>query len=122
VAIGVADQEKVIGRTKLDSVELEGDAMPATSHVSRTVVEEDGAELKIFRRNTAYGTVSDHGTMFVGFAARQRILDLMLRRMAGATEDGLRDALTRYTTPVSGAYYFIPSVAALAGFVPEEAD
>lgn len=40
----------------------------------------------------------------------------------GATADGLRDALTRYTTPVSGAYYFIPSVTVLAGFAPEAAD
>lgn len=121
-ALPVAEQEKVIGRTKPDSVELAEDVMPATSHVSRNVVEEDGAELKIFRRNVAYGTATDHGTMFVGFAAQQRILDLMLRRMAGATADGLRDALTLYTTPVSGAYYFIPPTGALAGFAPEEAD
>ncbi|WP_045875102.1 Dyp-type peroxidase [Pseudofrankia sp. DC12] len=121
-ALPVAEQEKVIGRTKADSVELAEDVMPATSHVSRNVVEEDGEELKIFRRNVAYGTATDHGTMFVGFAAQQRILDLMLRRMAGATEDGLRDALTLYTTPVSGAYYFIPPVTALAGFAPEDDD
>jgi porphyrinogen peroxidase len=118
----VAEQEKVIGRTKPDSVELDETAMPATSHVSRNVISEDGAELKIFRRNVAYGTATDHGTMFVGFAAQQRILDLMLRRMAGATEDGLRDALTRYTTPVTGAYYFVPAVGALSGFAPEDAD
>ncbi len=41
----------MIGRTKADSVELDEGVMPATSHVSRTVVEEDGEELKIFRRN-----------------------------------------------------------------------
>lgn len=35
--------------------------------------------------------------------------------MAGA-EDGIRDALTRYATPVSGAYYFVPSVEALRRF------
>jgi len=30
------------------------------------------------------------------------------------TLEGLaRDALTRYTTPVSGAYYFVPSVESL---------
>ena len=39
----------------------------------------------------------------------------MLARMAGA-EDGIRDALTRYTTAVSGAYYFVPSVEALRRF------
>jgi putative iron-dependent peroxidase len=121
-ALGVAGQEKVIGRTKVDSVELDEDVMPATSHVSRTVVEQDGRELKIFRRNVAFGTPTDHGTVFVGFAAEQRVLDLMLRRMAGATEDGQRDALTLYTAPVTGAYYFVPSLPALAGFAPQVAD
>lgn len=32
----------------------------------------------------------------------------MLESMAGLT-NGVRDALTRYTHPLSGAYYFVPS-------------
>ncbi len=105
-------QELVIGRTKPDSVELAEDVMPEDSHVSRTTVEEDGDERKIFRRNTAYGTPTAFGTVFVGFSADQQRLDRMLRRMAGA-EDGLRDKLTYYSTPLTGAYYFVPSLQAL---------
>jgi porphyrinogen peroxidase len=112
-SLSVAEQELVIGRTKADSIELDEGRQPPTSHVSRTVVEEDGAELKIYRRNTAYGTVRDHGTMFVGFCAAQHPLAEMLRRMAGVG-DGIRDALTRYTMPLTGAYYVIPPVEALA--------
>jgi putative iron-dependent peroxidase len=67
---------------------------------------------KIFRRNTPYGTVTDHGTMFVGFSAAQRPLATMLESMAGLTS-GVRDALTLYTTPLTGAYYFVPSTDAL---------
>jgi len=37
--------------------------------------------------------------------------------MAG-TEDGIRDALTRYATPLTGAYYFCPSVGSLQAFAP----
>ena len=37
-------QERVIGRTKLASIELAEDVMPEDSHVSRTTVEEDGEE------------------------------------------------------------------------------
>ena len=59
--------------------------------------------------------------MFVGFGADQWRLDRMLRRMAGA-EDGLRDALTRYTTPLTGAYYFVPSLQALQRFAPKDDD
>jgi putative iron-dependent peroxidase len=106
-------QEHVIGRTKPDSVELPEDVMPADAHVPRTTVDEGGEERKIFRRNTSYGNVADFGTVFVGFSADQQRLDRMLRRMAGA-EDGIRDALTRYSTPLTGAYYFVPSLQAMA--------
>jgi putative iron-dependent peroxidase len=102
-----ADQERVMGRTKLDSVELAD--MPEDSHVASTDQERFG---DIFRRNMPYGTVTEHGTVFVGFSAHQRRLSAMLDSMAGITT-GVRDALTRYTRPVTGAYYFIPSIEAL---------
>ena len=106
-ALPVAEQERVIGRTKPDSVELEDKA--PESHVASTDQERFG---DIFRRNTPYGTVTDHGTMFVGFAAEQRPLSVMLESMAGLVS-GERDALTRYSRPVTGAYYFVPSIEAL---------
>ena len=106
-ALPVQSQEAVIGRTKPDSVELE--PRPDDSHVASTDQDRFG---KIFRRNMPYGTVSDHGTMFVGFSAAQRPLAAMLESMAGLA-GGTRDALTRYTTPLTGAYYFVPSIEAL---------
>jgi putative iron-dependent peroxidase len=112
-------QENVMGRTKPDSIELDDDIKPADSHVARTVLEVDGEELPIFRRNVAFGSVSRHGTAFVGFSRDQWRLEEMLRRMAGVG-DGVRDALTRYTQPVTGAYYTVPSVDALARFAPPE--
>ena len=66
--IPVQEQERAMGRTKPDSVELAEEVMPPDSHVSRTVLEVDGEEQHIFRRNVAYGGVSDHGTAFVGFS------------------------------------------------------
>ncbi|RKS75422.1 putative iron-dependent peroxidase [Motilibacter peucedani] len=114
-ALPTGAQERIIGRTLADSVELDEDDMPRDSHVKRTVLERDGVELPIFRRNVAYGGVTDHGTMFVGFSVEQYRLAEMLRRMAGA--DGVRDALTRYTTPLTGAYYVVPSVEALRGLL-----
>jgi putative iron-dependent peroxidase len=103
----VSQQERVMGRTKLDSVEL--DDKPSDSHVASTDQDQYG---KIFRRNMPYGTVTDHGTMFVGFSADQRRLSTMLESMAGL-RTGVRDALTRYTRPISGAYYFVPSTESL---------
>jgi putative iron-dependent peroxidase len=113
--LAVEEQEKVIGRTKLDSTELDEEVRGAQSHVSRNVIEVNGVEQHIFRRNAPYGTATEHGTMFIGFSCEQQRLARMLNRMAGA-EEGIRDALTRYTTAVSGAYYFVPSVEALRRF------
>jgi putative iron-dependent peroxidase len=118
-ALPVEKQERVMGRTKLDSIEFAENVMPDDSHVSRTTVDQNGEERKIFRRNTAYGNVTEHGTVFVGFSADQYRLDRMLKRMAG-TEGGVRDALTRYTTPLTGAYYFVPSLQALRRFAVED--
>jgi porphyrinogen peroxidase len=101
------EQEQVMGRDKLNSVEL--DDKPDDSHVASTDQDEFG---KIFRRNMPYGTVTDHGTMFVGFSSEQRPLSAMLDGMAGL-DDGTRDALTRYTRPLTGAYYFVPSTESL---------
>jgi putative iron-dependent peroxidase len=114
-ALPVEGQEKVIGRTKQTSIELAEEVRGAQSHVSRTVIEVNGIEQHIFRRNAPFGTATEHGTMFIGFSSDQQRLARMLARMAGA-EDGIRDALTRYTTAVSGAYYFVPSVEALRRF------
>jgi len=108
-SLPVASQEQVIGRTKDESVELE-DRAPQ-SHVGRTDQERFG---KIFRRNMPYGTVTEHGTMFVGFSAEQRRLSAMLESMAGVT-DGVRDALTGYARALTGAYYFVPSIQSLRG-------
>jgi porphyrinogen peroxidase len=115
-------QEKAMGRTKADSIELSDEDMPPDSHVARTVVEVDGEELDIFRRNVAYGGVTDHGTVFVGFSHDQWRMAEMLRRMAGVG-DGVRCAFTRYVRPLTGAYYVVPSVEALvriAGPAPDE--
>jgi len=110
-ALPVAGQEGVMGRAKLDSVELENKA--SDSHVASTDQERFG---KIFRRNMPFGTVTNHGTVFVGFSAEQHRLSEMLESIAGLA-GGARDALTRYTRPTTGAYYFVPSTEDVRRFI-----
>lgn len=117
-ALSTAEQEKAMGRTKDRSIEFAEDKMPADAHVARAKDIVDGEERDIFRRNVPYGNVMEHGTIFVGFSAQQSRLQRMLERMAGS-EDGIRDALTRFTKPLTGAYYVVPSVTALKAFSPE---
>jgi len=106
--LGVAGQEHAMGRRKSDSEEL--DPKPPASHVARNDQDRLG---KIFRRNVAYGDVHDHGTIFVGFCAKQSTLATMLEAMVGL-DGGPRDELTLFTRALTGAYYFIPSADALA--------
>jgi putative iron-dependent peroxidase len=106
-ALPMNQQERIMGRTKPDGIELEN--KPSDSHVARTDQDEFG---HIFRRNMPYGSVGNHGTMFVGFSADQKRLSRMLDSMAGLLT-GTRDALTRFTQPLTGSYYFVPSVESL---------
>ena len=115
-SVAVSEQELVIGRLKSDSTELED--KPDDSHVASTDQDRFG---KIFRRNMPYGTVMNHGTMFVGFSADQSRLSAMLESMAGL-DNGRRDALTYYARPLTGAYYFVPASDSLRRFIPSEED
>jgi putative iron-dependent peroxidase len=115
-SLPVAQQELVIGRRKLGGEEL--DPKPRTSHVARTDQDRFG---KILRRNIGYGTLTLHGTIFVGFSQDRARLDAMLDSMV-ARGGGERDRLTDFAHPVTGAYYFVPSSEALADFAAEPTD
>jgi porphyrinogen peroxidase len=114
-ALPVAEQEQVFGRTKAESVELEGAAKPPTAHIARVEIEDaSGVELPIYRRSVPYGTVFEHGLYFVAFTADRARFDTMLSRMFGTDGDGLHDHLTDFSRPVSGAYYYAPPLNVLA--------
>lgn len=104
-------QEHVIGRTKLESIELDDDIQPENSHVSRTVVEDDeGEELAILRHSLPYGDgKGDQGLFFIAYTNDLSIIDSMLLRMFGTSGDGIHDRLLHFVTPKDGAYYFAPS-------------
>jgi putative iron-dependent peroxidase len=111
----VADQEAVIGRTKQESIELSNTAKPATAHIARVEIHDaGGSELPIYRRSVPYGSVTEYGLYFVAFSGERSRFDVMLERMFGRADDGLRDRLTDFSRAVSGGYYFAPSLNALA--------
>ena len=107
-ALAAAEQERVIGRTKPDSVELED--LPPNSHLGRVVhSDEDGEEIEIYRRSVPYGTTTEAGLYFLAFTDDLAKIDLMLGSMFGATGDGRHDRLVTFSETVSGAYYYAPS-------------
>jgi len=101
-------QEHVFGRSKLDSIEMDDEVKPENAHIARVVIEEDGEELQIVRHSLPYGNSTEAGTFFVAYTRSTTIIDRMLARMYGTTDDGLHDRLLHFTTPVSGAYFFAP--------------
>ena len=107
----VDTQEQVIGRTKLESIELDDEIKPENSHVARTVVEDaEGEEMEILRHSLPYGDgKGDQGLFFIAYTQDLSIIDAMLFRMFGTSGDGIHDRLLHFVTPMDGAYYFAPS-------------
>lgn len=104
-------QEKIIGRTKLESIELDDEIKPENAHASRAIVEdENGEELAILRHSLPYGDgQGDKGLFFVAYTNNLNILDKMLGQMFGTSGDNIHDRLLHFSTPKDGAYYFMPS-------------
>jgi putative iron-dependent peroxidase len=112
-ALPMAEQEAAIGRRKRDSKELPEKLKPASAHISRVVIEEDGEELEILRHSLPYGTTSECGLFFLAYTRDLEIPERMLERMLGASGDGVHDRLMDFTRAVSGATFFAPSEATL---------
>jgi putative iron-dependent peroxidase len=118
-ALPVAEQEQVFGRTKVDSIELPAGQKPADSHIGRAEVEgDDGEELVVYRRSVPWAVAAEHGIHFVAFGADTDRFDRQLRSMYGLAGDGLTDRLLRFTTPITGSFWFCPSVEALESICP----
>ncbi|MCX7166452.1 MAG: Dyp-type peroxidase [Rhodocyclales bacterium] len=99
------EQDLAIGRRKSDNEEL--DDAPPSAHVKRTAQESFDPEAFVLRRSMPWADDSAAGLMFVAFGKSFAAFEAQLRRMVGA-EDGIADALFKFTRPVSGAYFWCP--------------
>jgi putative iron-dependent peroxidase len=110
-SLSVTEQERVIGRTKLDDIELDDDEKPANSHVALNVItDEDGGERKIVRHNMPFGEVgrSEFGTYFIGYAATPDVTETMLHNMFLGYPPGNTDRILDFSTAVTGGLFFSP--------------
>ena len=117
-SLSLEDQQNLFGRKKADSERLE--VQVPTSHLSHVELREgqtaDASKPKrgeMVRRSTPYafhdGTV---GLYFMGFCKEQAPLRERMEAIYG-NNGHQRDALTDYSTPASGAFYFAPAVETL---------
>ncbi len=105
----VKEQEQIIGRTKVDDIELEGDEQPNDSHVSRTDIKIDGVAQKIWRSSSPYASATEQGLYFLAFSCELTRFESQIHSMLGLSDDGVHDRLMEFSKPVSGSYWFAPS-------------
>lgn len=99
------ERDLVIGRRRESNEEI-ADA-PASAHVKRSAQESYDPPAFMVRRSMPWGDVLSHGLYFVAYGASLDPFERVLRRMAGL-DDGIADALLRFTRPASGGYYWCP--------------
>jgi putative iron-dependent peroxidase len=110
-AIPVGQQENIIGRTKLDDIELADEVKPTYAHNALTTITVDGAEVKIVRDNMPFGAPGsgEYGTYFIGYARSPATTEQMLTNMFVGRPEGNYDKLLDVSTPVTGSLFFVPS-------------
>ncbi|MFC5267572.1 Dyp-type peroxidase [Kribbella qitaiheensis] len=120
-ALSAEQQELVIGRTKLDDIELQDDVKPSNSHIALNVIEdEDGNELQILRDNMPFGTIGtqESGTYYIAYAKDPGITELMLRRMFLGEPEGNYDRILDFSTATTGTLFFVPTADFLDDLPP----
>jgi putative iron-dependent peroxidase len=113
-------QEEIIGRTKVDNIELDDDAAPRKSHKTlATIVDEEGNEHDILRDNMPFGRAGqeEFGTYFIGYTRRLWVIERMLERMYVGDPPGSYDRLLDFSAPHTGTTFFAPSRSTLEGLV-----
>jgi putative iron-dependent peroxidase len=99
------EQDNSIGRRKSDNKELE--EAPPAAHVKRTAQESFDPAAFVLRRSMPWADQQRAGLVFVSFGKSFDAFEAQLKRMEGI-EDGISDALFKFTRPVSGSYFWCP--------------
>ncbi|MGB7079513.1 MAG: Dyp-type peroxidase [Xanthobacteraceae bacterium] len=105
-------QEAIIGRTKIDNIEIDDDDSPRKSHKSlATIVDADGNEHDILRDNMPFGRPGhrEFGTYFIGYCRYLWVIEKMLQRMFVGDPPGAYDRLLDFSTAYTGTTFFAPS-------------
>jgi porphyrinogen peroxidase len=115
-ALPTEEQENIIGRYKLSDIEQPDDVKPSSAHNAlTTIVDADGEEVQIVRDNMAFGTPGrgEYGTYFIGYSRSPDPTEQMMQNMFIGSPEGNYDRLLDFSTPVTGALFFVPSATLL---------
>lgn len=119
----VKEQEQVVGRTKSENIEFEGDEKPLTSHIKRAgIKDEEGDAVEVLRQSMPYGSLNEQGLYFVSYCRFADNFTRMLASMLYSDSEGHFDHMLKYTQAVTGAALFAPSREFLAKYVGAAAE
>jgi porphyrinogen peroxidase len=124
-ALSTEEQEAIMGRTKIDNIELDDDDAPRKSHKTLATIETpDGGELAILRDNMPFGRpgAGEFGTYFIGYTGRLTVIEQMLERMFVGVPPGSYDRLLDFSAALTGTTFFVPTAELLEalGEAPDE--
>lgn len=120
--LSIEDQEKVIGRSKMNDIEMSDEVKPANSHTALTnITDEEGNELKIVRDNMPFGNPSkgEVGTYFISYASKFSTTKKMLTNMFVGNPQGNYDRILDFSTAETGTLFFAPTLDILDGYSSE---
>lgn len=110
--LSTEEQEKVIGRSKENDIEMSDDIKPSNSHIALANIEgENGEELKIVRDNMPFGSPStnEFGTYFIAYASTFVTVKKMLTNMFIGEPVGNYDRILDFSTAETGTLFFAPT-------------
>ncbi|MBN9140968.1 MAG: Dyp-type peroxidase [Micrococcales bacterium] len=115
-ALTTEQQEAVMGRRKLDGVELDDVVDGQKAHKTLATIEDDAGEHDIVRDNMPFGRPGqgEFGTYFIGYSRHLWVIERMLERMFVGDPPGLHDRLLDFSTPQTGTTFFVPTAELLA--------
>lgn len=114
-ALPTEKQEQIIGRTKVNDIELDDKVKPSYAHNALNKVVQDGKEIKILRDNMPFGNVGqkEWGTYFIGYSRSPKTIEEMLQNMFVGKPHGNYDRILDFSRAVTGNLFFVPSATFL---------
>jgi porphyrinogen peroxidase len=124
-ALSTEEQERAIGRTKLNDIEIPDEDKAPNSHLALNVITgTDGEEQQIMRFNMPFGRVgqAEFGTYYIAYARTSALIELMLSNMFIGDPPGTTDRILDFSTALTGTLFFVPSADLLENLAPPGAE
>lgn len=101
------EQEQIYRRGLSASKEVE--EVPESAHDKHSAMEGLDPETLMLHRSMPYIDGAEAGLVFLSFASSLDFFETKMRRMIGM-DNGIVDALFRFSRPITGGYYWCPPI------------